>query len=224
MKSKKNINAINKQSERADAELAKANAEWAGFDLRYPLPSKWTCRWVDFSPQRAKTLITVEMLRERHEYEWLFGITDGPDRAKLLKELEGEMTPEVFWSWVRKLWIQDGCGEIIILQEFLKRGHEVRRHLMSDEEITFLVNLPSLLTIYRGTCPDDESLSWSWSLDRKIAAKFARRKSEWPWIIDQAVCNRDDVLAYFQQRYFEESEIVIHPEDVKVSKRITISF
>lgn len=94
-----------------------------------------------------------------------------------------------------------------------------REFLMYEEEIKYLSELNDQITIYRGMAQVElESLNFgvSWSLDRKIAEKFAgtfihnydsngMKKTVYEIIID-----KKDVVAYFNQR--DENEIIyLHP-------------
>lgn len=98
-----------------------------------------------------------------------------------------------------------------------------RECLMTTEEQTFLKNLPQKLVIYRGMT----LLEWvsgdfgvSWTLNRSVAEKFAKRKQ---WHIDnnkkliplrkmvhKITIDKKEVIAYFKER--EESEIIYLPQ------------
>jgi hypothetical protein len=89
-----------------------------------------------------------------------------------------------------------------------------RKRVMTTEERARLRNLPQKIEVWRGVRNENGVKGFSWTLNRDIAAWYARRFSrqhEVPVLAKGRVKKRH-VLAYFERR--GEEELVILPEHV----------
>ena len=93
---------------------------------------------------------------------------------------------------------------------------------MSAYERRYFANLPSRLTIFRGS--HSKSIqSWSWTLDEKKALGFAKRLERLGVGIPRVAtgkAKKSDVIAYFSRR--KEKEIVIDPSKVKIVQIVKV--
>lgn len=91
-------------------------------------------------------------------------------------------------------------------------------YLMSDEELHVLDSLPMTVQVYRGVSrvhPDGEDSRLSWSLDKGVARKFAKRFSnKGDGFIYTGYVDKRDILAYFDSR--DEKEVVCHPYNISL--------
>ena len=86
---------------------------------------------------------------------------------------------------------------------------------MTNEEREGFNLLPERLIIWRGVNHEDAVRSYSWTLDRDAAVRFAHRfaTDQDPLLLARGWVNKCDVLAYFTGR--NEAEIVTLPENVQ---------
>ena len=90
-----------------------------------------------------------------------------------------------------------------------------RALVMSDEERAALASLPQRFEIWRGVSNEDAVRSYSWTLNRELARRFADRfaDDESLPLLAAGWITKADVLAYFLER--DEAEIVVLPENVQ---------
>lgn len=91
-------------------------------------------------------------------------------------------------------------------------------YLMSDEELEILDDLPMTVQVYRGVSRihfDQEASRLSWTLDRDVARKFAKRFSnKGDGFIYTGYVDKRDILAYFDSR--GEKEVICHPCNISL--------
>lgn len=80
--------------------------------------------------------------------------------------------------------------------------------IMSAKERRFYKAMPETITVYRGCFDASDTMAYSWTLDRKMAEWFARRRrSQGHPVIAKMDVPKSVVLAYFSE--MNESEVVI---------------
>ena len=79
--------------------------------------------------------------------------------------------------------------------------------LMDGEDYKKYLNLPDMITVYRGVKPKGEVLALSWTLSRKKAEWFANRFQS-DGTVYRAKIAKEHILAYFNCR--SEQEIVLN--------------
>ncbi len=145
--------------------------------------------------------------RDWSQYLWLH---ERPYRVYAFARIAEQMDDEDYWRRLAQMWID---SENIFEAESLWRrllGNPARlpsRHLlMTDDERTHLAGLPESITVYRGYSHPGRRHGMSWSLDRRVATRFAGRFGARGHVARCQVA-KSDVIAYFAGR--GEQEIVL---------------
>jgi hypothetical protein len=94
---------------------------------------------------------------------------------------------------------------------FSRHREEVRRIWMSEEDLSVFRTFPKPFRLYRGYNKPLGKMGFSWSLERRIAAKISYGRVNDEWIIT-AMANPEDVIAYTDRRL--EREVIIDPKNI----------
>ena len=155
-----------------------------------------------------------------HSFIWLH---ERPYRLDAYMEVCKNMKSEEYWTVLKDIWIDaefPGVNQKVWLHLFMRK-HPDRRKLMTGKERRVLSTYPETdMDIFRGYCGDEhqEGISWTTSYDQ--ASWFAKRfagddKSREP-LVAEAVCDKKNVIAYFNGR--KENEILIDPKDITIRR------
>lgn len=134
-----------------------------------------------------------------------------------LRLIEDGISVKQLWPVIGRVW----CDTENVRRNFdLWRGiwsmnDPDRALVMSDEERAALASLPQRFEIWRGVSNEDAVRSYSWTLNRELARRFADRfaDDESLPLLAAGWITKADVLAYFLER--DEAEIVVLPENVQ---------
>ena len=88
-----------------------------------------------------------------------------------------------------------------------------KEYLLDEEESKLLSELPNGVSIYRGVRSEDYKYGMSWTLSLEKAKWFAARFDTDTQIVYKAVIQKQDILAYINER--GEQEIIIDPVVLK---------
>jgi hypothetical protein len=164
---------------------------------------------------------SLEWLREgKHEWRMAEAFCGSYGRLDLRVRAyhEGLLTPEQALEGLADAWSgsdPDDTDERFFglwLEAFITNGHKYLRDHVGK-------GLPRrrLLTIYRGQ-DEDAPFGLSWSLDARVAEKFANgaatRQHHRGGVVYEAMVKRTDVMGYMTGR--NEAEVIVHPDDLIV--------
>ena len=101
----------------------------------------------------------------------------------------------------------------------LASGRPERDHFMNEADREHFASLPDELAVYRGFNGKGKAASWAWTLDKEIAAWFAKRLNRVdyfkpPTVVTGTVA-KTDVIGYISSRH--EDEIVADPKKVTIT-------
>lgn len=149
------------------------------------------------------------------------------DQLKTFAEECGNMNDRQYWNTLRIMYVASAGGERgtslrtihgkLLYTIMTARPRQAKRHLLMDaNERRFLKYLPNPVTVYRGFISGQNKSGLSWTLDRSIAAWFARRAAlfakKQPRLLE-GVADKDEIIAYLNGRL--EEEILVEPKHVK---------
>jgi len=167
------------------------------------------CAYINrFYEQKKHQLL--EAFQNQDFIRWVF-LHERPYRLQAFQDVAEQLSPTDYEALLAQIWIDtENAYEMVNDWECIWENIEKTIFDGIDAETRFQ-NLPERIRIRRGTSGDrDEWMSWT--LDAKIAMKFANRfgkgKVVWGWI------DKSDVKAFFTGR--GEEEIVALMEDVEV--------
>jgi hypothetical protein len=148
--------------------------------------------------------------RDWAQYLWLH---ERPYRVFAFARIAAQMSDTDYWARLAQVWT-DSENIFEAEQLWLRLLRDParlpsRRLLMDEDERTHLAGLPDQIAVYRGYSHPDRRGGMSWSLDRKVAVRFASRFGT----SGKVACRRvpkSAVIAYFAGR--GEQEIVLAPK------------
>jgi hypothetical protein len=124
------------------------------------------------------------------------------------------ITPKQYWNLVGSSYMGGGLSKYK-LEELIQIFNEPiphRENLMSSEDLQKFKMLPHSIVIYRG-CSEREAYSnqlrISWSLDKNVAVKFAKRTKQLyqiDSIVLEKTITKEKAVAFFSGR--QEKEII----------------
>ena len=171
----------------------------------------------------------IEQFTTEKNWSQVLMLHEKPWRMHALVEYAPQMDDAEYWQELGSVWcgIEDPrtyLGELPWLFNPEYRGTKKRHLMMTEEERVALQALPDKLTIYRG-CAEENRVGFSWSMDREQGNWFARRCGLGAWndsgpFLLIGECRKSDVIAHFTRR--DEAEIVINPDDVRLTETFTI--
>lgn len=88
-----------------------------------------------------------------------------------------------------------------------------KRYLLDKKEKKLLSELPNGVSVYRGVRSEDYKYDMSWTLSLENAKWFAERYNTDTQIVYKAVIQKQDILAYLNDR--NEEEVIIDPVALK---------
>lgn len=145
----------------------------------------------------------------------------------ILIQYQNKMSDEVYWKSIAHCYISSDMAHAnnIIVDYFLKNKRPNKHFLMTEEERSFVDDLPEKITIYRGCSKKEiksKKLRCSWTLKKSVAEYFAfeyinyaveksldKDKSKYE-VIERTI-DKSEIYAYFEGR--EEEEILYFPQD-----------
>ena len=162
-------------------------------------------------------------IKERKFYSYILNVSE-PFRLKAFVGIEQELKDVEFWTLLRDTWIM---YELVYIEELIwmrlftsKRGE--RDLLMTPLARRTFQRFPDMLTVWRGCDRNFIKSGLSWTLNRKVAQKFAHgmaslTRTKIDGVLLTGKCKKTDIFAYFTDR--KESEIIVESAKVK-RKRI----
>ena len=134
------------------------------------------------------------------------------DKIKVFMDHCDGFTDEEYWTELASAYILQNYKKIPykVYYELFSSKRSKREKLMDEEEFKLFRKLPNEITIYRGGSKTElkaKKFGVSWTLDRKIAEKFADIKSirdKKEMIVIEKTISKKDVIAYFISRQEEE--------------------
>ena len=170
--------------------------------------------------QKKKQANKARKDKNWNRFIWLH---ERPYRLDAYMDICKNMKPAEYWTILRDIWIDaefPGVNQKVWLHLFMRK-HPDRRKLMTGKERRVLGTLPKEeMDIYRGYYGDEhqEGMSWTTSYDKAswFAKRFAGDDKNREPLVAEAVCNKKDVIAYFNGR--KENEILIDPKDITIRR------
>lgn len=153
----------------------------------------------------------------------LFVHIERPYRLTYLNHYADRIPDDVWWDLLGDVWTdsENIWQHLDDWREAFSSDRPGREHLMMAEaetdapsEQSRFESLPDVIKVYRGTSHPGGGSNLSWTLDRDVALRFARRyalRGNKPRIISGKV-RKENVIAFFDRR--SEYEIVCLPENV----------
>lgn len=155
------------------------------------------------------------------KFDKLFCLVESQARIWLFLELQDEMDDIAYFRYLGETLTFTYVSFDPELFKYLwsppNRDLSLRNHMMSEEEISVLYELPSEVIIFRGNSIHKE-VGFSWSLSKEIATPFARRHRPQRGELIEGTCHKSKIIAYFSR----EKEILIDPKDVVIHVRTPI--
>lgn len=145
----------------------------------------------------------------------------------ILIQHQNKMSDEVYWNFIAHCYTMSDMAHAneFIVNYFLKNKRPNKHFLMTEEERSFVADLPEKVTIYRGCSKKEiksKKLRCSWTLKKSVAEYFAfeyinyaveksldKDKSKYE-VIERTI-DKSEIYAYFEGR--EEEEILYFPQD-----------
>jgi hypothetical protein len=191
---------------------------WDGERLNHPLVQAFHSN-LDKANELYEYKCT-EIRKALHTRDWeaYIQLHERPYRLDVLLHLLGEydLSPEERWPLVAFVWCdtQRAREDQEVWRNILLSGCAHRRLMMTTEERAHLDDLDSELTVWRGVNHREAVRGLSWTLNRKVAARFARGSATKtaPAFLACGHLRKADVIAYLNFR--GEDEIVVAPESV----------
>ena len=163
---------------------------------------------------------TTKALKEKNWKLWIW-LHERPYRLDAFITVCKDMNSKDYWPLLKDTWVDaefPGVNKEIWVQLFTRKYSD-RRKIMTGKERRVFNNLPKNdINIYRGYYGDEHQDGISWTLSYDKASWFAKRfagESNKP-LVAEAVCDKEDILAYFDNR--KEEEIIIDSEKVIIRR------
>ena len=165
--------------------------------------------------------------RKDKNWDRFIFLHERPYRLDAYMDVCKEMNSSDYWTILKGIWIDaefPGVNQEVWLHLFMRK-HTDRRKLMTGKERRVLNTYPEKdMDVFRGYCGDEYQKGISWTASYDKASWFAKRfagddKSREP-LVAEAVCDKKNVIAYFDGR--KESEILIDPKNVTIRRAQSI--
>jgi hypothetical protein len=176
--------------------------------------------WEKYHTIRANQKVKLEKYFKDNNVDFLTQIllSSSDDKMqKFIDYVDNFKKDKDYWEQLSAVY--QGINNSYKLQEEIKHLFQAKRpekeSLMTAEELKQLSKLPEFITIYRGMTIIEKNsgkYGMSWSLDEKIAKKFADTfphnydTKGLEMTVEKKTINRKDVVAYLIGR--DESEII----------------
>ena len=184
---------------------------------------------------RTKRKQADAALKEKNWSQWI-GLHERPFRLDALLYIAEDVPVKAYWKVLKHVWLDTegpSVNQDIWLQLFTRR-YPGRRKIMTGKERRTLNNASETneINIYRGYGEDpndsiDRKNGLSWTLSYEKAEWFAKRfmtdvgaaldrelETNTKAMIAEAICKKDDVIAYVDGR--QEQEIIIDPANIRI--------
>ena len=174
-------------------------------------------------------------LKDKDWKQWIW-LHERPFRLDAFLYVSQDLPAKKYWNLLRDIWIDTegpSVNQDIWLQLFARRYPGRRKMMTGKERRAFHKATPTLeINNYRGfgQNPDDEinrEQGMSWTLSYEKAEWFAKRfmtdvgasldrdmESDIKPMVAEAICQKENVIAYFDYR--GEQEIVIDPANIRI--------
>jgi hypothetical protein len=216
-----------------DPELAACIQHEGPVTIRHPLVT-FICYNPSVNEELNKRLRAKKEAMDRamaqRDWETCLWLHERPWRVDALRKLAPRLNDEEYFRLLGSVWTDSENSwqyRRLVRGLLSPRGRrlEARRFMMSEEEQAVFDSLPTQVVVYRG-CGRGNRHGWSWTLDPDQSGWFARRfaslnDGRFSGLVVVGECQRSSVVAYFNGR--NESEIVIDPRDVAITKTIILS-
>lgn len=172
---------------------------------------------------KAIDVLKEEGLKEiRHYYEDIINksldvyhitwLINAPYRPLFFKLINQSLSDKDFAELLNSIWVgtenpnQDPNVSISTWIKYFKKAN--KNLLMSEDELNIYNSINDDIIIYRGVGKDREPYGLSWTKNYETAEWFAKRWENKDAYIFKTVCNKKDILAYFNSR--NEDELVVN--------------
>ena len=171
---------------------------------------------------KQKKKQTTQALKVKDWTHWVW-LHERPYRLDAFMLICKDMDSAEYWNLLKNVWVDaefPGINQDIWIQLFTRK-YPKRRKIMNGKERRTLAMLPKTnIDIFRGYHGDQYQKGISWTISYETAQWFAKRfagdDATEETLVAEAVCNKKDVLAYFNER--EESEIIIDPSNITIRR------
>ena len=135
------------------------------------------------------------------------------ERAFAVIEHAAEMDDRAYWRAVRVAWSDSDRTRFALWREVFTAPRPRRADLMDDDERAELARLPERIEVYRGVTDWNRRAGISWTLDREMAAWFARRFAfSSAGVVVAGTVLKERVVALIDDR--AEREVIVWPRYV----------
>lgn len=165
---------------------------------------------INQSFQAKKAAVAAALAgRDWAQYLWLH---ERPYRVFAFARIAAQMSDADYWARLAQVWTDSENifeAEQLWLRLLRDPARLPTRHLLMDNgERDHLAALPDQIAVYRGYSHPGRRGGMSWSLDDKVAARFAGRSGV-AGKVTRRLVDKTEVIAYFAGR--GEQEIVLAP-------------
>lgn len=147
----------------------------------------------------------------KETFEQLCLSTSKSKLIPLFIKFQKTFTDSEYWENLGYVYVMQDFEQIdyLILKKLFSSNRTNRAHLMSKEEQDFLNSLPDEIVIFRGgdVMEQKEGFGISWSLNKKVAEKFAKNKrilTGQEMTVHEKVITKKEVIAFLNSRSEEE--------------------
>lgn len=160
----------------------------------------------------ALHLLKINIESIEFNYTSIFLSVNTSEKISVFIDNIDKFTDEEYWKELGSAYTLQDYKKIPykVYYELFSANRPYREKLMDDEELKLLKKLPDQITIYRGGSKTEEKTKKygvSWTLDKKIAEKFANVKAirdNKEMVVIEKTISKKDVIAYLISRKEEE--------------------
>ena len=167
---------------------------------------------------REKKKALDRYVQEKNWDGYVF-VHERPYRAEILSTIMSVMSDQYYGELLpRVLMDSENLWQLHkVIKRLIARKGDWKQYLMTDEEKKVFESLPSLVTLYRG-CKLCNIKGFSWTTNIEKAKWYSRRNPFAGGLVMKGVCNKTDLLAYWNRR--GEDEIFVDPYYVDNIKNV----
>jgi hypothetical protein len=160
----------------------------------------------------ALHLLKINIESIEFNYQSIFMSVNTSEKISVFIDNIDKFTDEEYWEELVNAYTSQDYKKIPykVYHELFSANRPNREKLMDDEELKLFKKLPDQITIYRGGSKTEEKTKKygvSWTLDKKIAEKFANVKAirdKKEMVVIEKTISKKDVVAYLISRKEEE--------------------
>lgn len=157
----------------------------------------------------VKKEAAAQYLKEK-EYDSFVFLHERPFRLHTFLSIRHKLSDKEYWNLASSIWTDSENINVnrSIWKIVLKSKRSSGEYFMQPEDRNYLLKLPQTITVFRG-CNETNKNGLSWTLDKKVAEKFAGRfstKYNGSTVLTKTI-NKNKVFAYLSSR--SEKEIII---------------